>query len=115
GVDLVYRPQPDAAHDTSWWPEIKDSFERFVADHPRRPLPDALSWETGPPNIPSRAHWIVIDRLGVARPDEPALADVNTMPAHPFPDFGIRASGTRINRIVDGSNAEQIGLRAGDV
>jgi pimeloyl-ACP methyl ester carboxylesterase len=56
GVDLVYRPQPTAGHDTSWWPEIKDSFERFVADHPRVPLPDALSWESGPPNIPSRAH-----------------------------------------------------------
>src|SRR5437763_9328974 len=115
GVELVYRPQPAAAHDTSWWPEIKDSFERFVADHPRRPLPDALSWESGPPNIPSRAHWIVIDRLGAARPDDPALADVNTMPARPSADFGIRASGTRGTRIVNGSNAEQIGLRAGDV
>src|SRR5438552_6845607 len=27
GVDVVYRPQPDAAHDTSWWPGIKDSVE----------------------------------------------------------------------------------------
>src|SRR5207247_8738599 len=67
GVDLVYRPQPNAAHDTSWWPEIKDSVERFVADHPRVPLPGALSWESGPPNIPSRAHWLVIDRLGGER------------------------------------------------
>ena len=55
GVDLVYRPQPNAAHDTSWWPEVKDSFETFVADHPRQPLPDTLSWESGPPDIPSRA------------------------------------------------------------
>ena len=141
GVDLVYRPQPNAAHDTSWWPEIKDSVERFVADHPRVPLPGALSWESGPPNIPSRAHWLVIDRLG-AEPDRGSdagvndrrrdagvndrgrdpgvnkaapLPDVNTMSTRPALDFGIRGSGTRINRVVKGSNAEQIGLWSGDV
>jgi hypothetical protein len=115
GVDLVYRPQPNAAHDTSWWPELKDSFERFVADHPRVPLPDALSWESGPPHIPSRAHWVIIERLGAERPDEPSLPDVNRMSTRPALDFGIRGSGTRINRVVKGSNAEQIGLRSGDV
>ena len=114
GVDLVYRPQPAAAHDTSWWPEIKDSFERFVAEHPRVPLPDALSWESGPPNIPSRAHWMVIERLG-ERTGEPSLPDVNRMSTRPALDFGIRGSGTRVNRVVKGSNAEQIGLRSGDV
>ena len=115
GFELVYRPQPDAAHDTSWWPEVRDSFEQFVADHPRRPLPDALSWESGPPNIPSRAHWLLIERLRAARPDEPALSDVNRMTATPTADFGIRASGTRINRVVTGSSAERMGLRSGDV
>src|SRR5712664_3538270 len=132
GVNLVYRPQPNAGHDTSWWPEIKDSFERFVADHPRVPLPDALSWESGPPNIPSRTHWMVIDRLGAERDREkdpggndrgrdpginiiPSLPDLNRMSTRPALDFGIRGSGTRINRVVKGSNAEQIGLRSGDV
>jgi membrane-associated protease RseP (regulator of RpoE activity) len=115
GVDLVYRPQPDAAHDTSWWPEISDSFERFVADHRRVPLPDALSWESGPPNLPGRAHWMVIERLATGRRDEPSLPDVNTMSTRPVPDFGIRGGGVRINRVAKGSNAEQLGLRSGDV
>jgi hypothetical protein len=125
GVDITYRPQPGAGHDTSWWPELKDSFERFVADHPRVPLPDALTWESGPPNIPSRAHWLVIDRLRTPRPEEPNLPDVNGMSNAPAMsearraesngDFGIRASGTRINRVIKGSNAEQVGLRSGDV
>jgi PDZ domain len=115
GIDITYRPQPGAGHDTAWWPEVKDSFERFVADHPRNPLPDALTWESGPPNIPSRAHWLVIDRLRAERTDEPALPDANHMSASSVPDFGIRASGTRINRVIKGSNAEQLGLRSGDV
>src|SRR5439155_20855436 len=105
GIDLVYRPQPDAAHDTSWWPDIRDSAERFVADHPRVPLPDALSWESGPPNIPGRAHWLVVERI-VSEPDrrsipgvnelEPSLPDVNRLATRPTLDFGIRASGARI-------------------
>ena len=124
GVDLVYRPQPDAAHDTSWWPDIRDSAERFVADHPRVPLPDTLSWESGPPNIPSRAHWLVVEGI-VSEPDrrsspgvnalEPSLPDVNRLATPPTLDFGIRASGARINRVIKGSNAEQIGFRPGDV
>src|SRR4030095_5838209 len=112
--DLVYRPQPNAAHDTSWWPEVRDSFERFVADHPRVPLPDALTWESGPPHIPSRAHWMIIDRL-CAGPGEPALPDVNRMATRPALDFGIRGSGTQVNRVVKGSSAEEIGLHPGDV
>jgi hypothetical protein len=115
GVDLVYRPQPTAAHDTSWWPDIKEAFERFVADHPRAPLPDVLTWESGPPNLPSRAHWLVIERLAPERAGEPSLADVNAMSKRGVPEFGMRASGTRINRVIRGSNAEQIGLRPDDV
>lgn len=115
GVDLVYRPQPNAAHDTSWWPDIKESFEAFVADHPRRPLPDRLSWESGPPNIPSRAHWVVLDRLTAAHPDDPALPDLNRMAARRELDFGLRSSMTIVNRVVSGSNAEQVGLKSGDV
>jgi hypothetical protein len=113
GVDLAYRPQPDAGHDTSWWPEVREPFERFVADHPRRPLPDALTWESG--DVPSRAHWLVIDRLGARRADDPVLPDLNRKTSAPAPDFGIRAVGTRINRVLEGSNARQIGLESGDL
>jgi len=58
---------------------------------------------------------MVIDRIAAERPDEPPLPDVNRMPRRPALDFGIRGSGTRINRVVKGSNAERIGLRSGDV
>lgn len=115
GVDLEYRPQPDAGHNTSWWPEIKDSYEAFVTNHPRRPLPDSISWEAGPTEIPGRAHWLLIDRLAPERPDDPALPDLNRMSSPPAPDFGIRGIGPRINRVIAGSNAAQMGLKSGDV
>ena len=37
------------------------------------------------------------------------------MPMPPSPDFGVRINGTRINRVMPGSNADRIGLKAGDV
>ena len=114
GVDVDYRPQASAGHDTSWWPALSEAFEHFVAAHPRRPLPDAISWQSGPADLPSRAHWLVIERLADGRDGDPSFADVNALPAAAAPDFGIRASGTRINRVLRGSNAEQLGLRPGD-
>ena len=39
-------PQPDAGHNTQWWPIVKDTFEAFVREHPREPLPDKLTWES---------------------------------------------------------------------
>ncbi len=115
GVDLVYQPQANAGHDTSWWPEVKDTFEAFVAAHPRRPLPDTLTWASGPPHIPSRAHWLVIDRLAAPGQNAATLADLNAMEMPREADFGIRSSGARVNRVVKGSSAEQIGLRSGDL
>ncbi|HUR32935.1 MAG TPA: PDZ domain-containing protein [Vicinamibacterales bacterium] len=113
GVDVTYRPQPEAAHDTSWWPEVKDGFERFVAEHPRQPLPDTLTWESG--DVPGRAHWLVIDRLESRPSEETALPDVNRRASAPAVDFGLHGSGPRVTRVMRGSNAQQIGLQSGDM
>jgi pimeloyl-ACP methyl ester carboxylesterase len=69
GVQIVYQPQPQAGHDTSWWPQVKDSFEAFVREHPRVPLPDRLTWETANTHSSGRIHWLSIDSLG-SRPGE---------------------------------------------
>jgi poly(3-hydroxybutyrate) depolymerase len=114
GVSVDYHPQPDAGHNTAWWPEVKDTFETFVRDHPRRPLPDTLTWEVGNSAEHHRAHWLVIDRLG-ARDDAKPLVDLNDMPVAPSADFGVRSNGTRINRVMPASNADRMGLKAGDV
>jgi dienelactone hydrolase len=114
GVTVDYHPQPNAAHNTAWWPEVKDSYETFVREHPRRPLPDTLTWETGNSAAFNRAHWLVIDRLGAQKGDAKGLADLNDMPVPPSPDFGVRSAGMRINRVMPGSNAERVGVKAGD-
>jgi PDZ domain len=114
GVTLDYRPQ-DAAHNTSWWPEVRDLYEAFVREHPRNPLPDTLTWETADVTAHNRAHWLVVDKLGRARDEAATLPDLNDYTGPPAPDFGVRAVGARINRIMPGSNAEKLGLRAGDV
>jgi len=77
GVAIVYRPQPDAGHDTTWWPKVKDDFETFVKMHPRSPLPDKLTWETSDTKNVGRAHWLVIDTLGTTPNDAKEMPDLN--------------------------------------
>ena len=115
GVSVDYHPQPNAAHNTAWWPEVKDTYETFVREHPRTPLPDTLTWEMGNSAGFNRAHWLIIDRLGAAKNDAKSLPDLNDMAMPPSADFGAQSSGKRINRVTPGSNADRIGLKAGDV
>jgi hypothetical protein len=78
GVDITYDPQPDGVHNTMWWPEVKDVFEKFVADHPRNPNPDRLSWEAADLSH-NRAHWLVIDAFGAAPGEDKDLPDANAV------------------------------------
>jgi hypothetical protein len=77
-INIEYHPQPEAGHNTAWWPEVKDTFEKFVATHPRGPHPDRLTWETA--NLEhNRAHWLIIDQFGVQADDAQSLPDLNLM------------------------------------
>jgi hypothetical protein len=77
GVEVVYKPQPNGVHNTAWWPEVKETFEAFVRNHPRTPLPDRLTWETNGSAVDNRAHWLVIEKLAPAKRNDPAMDDVN--------------------------------------
>ena len=114
GVTLDYRPQPEAGHNTAWWPEMKDAFETFVREHPRNPLPDVLTWETGRTAAGNRAHWLIIDKLGAPPGGAATLPDLNDMAMPAAPDFGVRTSGVRIIQVIAGSNAQRLGLEVGD-
>jgi hypothetical protein len=124
GMTLDYDPQPDGVHNTAWWPSVKETFEAFVQNHPRDPLPSRLTWEAEQAPVPdgskdlrdivNRAHWLVIDKIGAPRA-QALLPDLNEFPAGSQPNFGVRTSGMRITSVLEGSNAEQIGLKSGDV
>jgi poly(3-hydroxybutyrate) depolymerase len=86
GVQIAYYPQLEAAHNTSWWPELKGTFEQFVTDHPRDPDPDTLVWETADLSH-NRAHWLVIDKLGDQPTDPEELNDMNVLIPETMSDF----------------------------
>ena len=55
---------------------MKDTYEKFVSDHPRNPDPDTLTWETA--NLDhNRAHWLMIDQLGGKAGDSQSMSDLN--------------------------------------
>jgi predicted esterase len=63
GVNLVFRPQPGAEHNTAWWPTERAPYEQFVHDHPRVAYPAALSWETERVDRFNRNRWLIINEL----------------------------------------------------
>jgi len=80
GVSIDYHPQPNGEHNTRWWPEMKDVFEKFAAGHPRDPHPARLTWQAAD-TAHNRAHWLVIDRFGAAPGQARELADLNDVPS----------------------------------
>jgi hypothetical protein len=118
GGPVVYRVYPELDHSTQWWPNERPELESFVHDHPREPLPDAISWQTERVDRFNRAHWLIIDRLGSVE-GESRLPDTNLLRRGRQLDFGLRINsavdrGRRAHEVVAGSNAFRIGLRAGD-
>jgi hypothetical protein len=116
GVNITYKPQPQAGHDTSWWPDVKDAFEGFVREHPRVPLPDRLTWETSDPHKSGRAHWLEIDALGTMSDEAKDLPDLNVYTRAPAAELGFRlAPGLKIDRIIKDTMAARMGLERNDV
>ena len=82
-INIDYYPQPEAGHNTMWWPEMKDIFEKFVGDHPRDPHPDKLTWEAVTLDH-NRAHWLVMDQFGAQAGDTGSMPDLNLMEDQPL-------------------------------
>lgn len=76
GVNVVFRPQAGAGHNTVWWPTERASFEKFVHDHPRVAHPAALSWETERVDRFNRNRWLIIDELRTDTSRQTALTDL---------------------------------------
>ena len=69
GVSLVFRPQANAGHDTSWWPYERSLFEQFVKQKPRVAHPARVSWETERIDKFNRADWVIVEAIGPSATD----------------------------------------------
>jgi pimeloyl-ACP methyl ester carboxylesterase len=107
GVQIDYHPQPDGEHNTAWWPEINGPFEKFVAEHPRDPYPDKLTWEAAD-TVNNRAHWLVIDAYGVTSAEAKQLQDANifTDSLGTDPLFTWRAPPGRVDLVRSGNTVQ---------
>jgi hypothetical protein len=108
GVTIDYHPQPEAGHDTTWWPQVKSTFERFAAEHPRNPLPDRITWEVAQEDQWNRAHWVVIDELAPEPEDptqsiDPGRFTAKKGAANPWPLFAYQPPAARVDVVRTGN------------
>ena len=83
--------------------EVKPIFDRFVAEHPRDPVPDKITWEVAEDSGCNRAHWLIINQLAEP-PDDLAQGSaaqsrftVRKGAANPFPLFAYQAPAGRVD------------------
>jgi hypothetical protein len=76
GVNLIFRPQAGAEHNTAWWPTEKAPFEQFVREHRRAAHPTALSWETERVDRFNRNRWLIINELRADASRKTELTDL---------------------------------------
>lgn len=76
GVNVIFRPQAGAQHNTNWWPTERAPFEQFVRAHPRVAHPPAVSWETERVDRFNRNRWLVINELRADPSHSTELADL---------------------------------------
>lgn len=76
GVNLVFRPQAGAEHNTNWWPTERAPYEAFVHAHPRAASPANLTWETERVDRFNRNRWLVINALRNDAVKNPDLMDM---------------------------------------
>ena len=108
GVQTDYHPQPEAGHNTSWWPEMQDTFEQFVTENPRDPHPDTLSWETADLSH-NRAHWLVIDEFASRRRMQTVSMEsdpIGRYPASDNPLFPRTMPSARIDIVRSGNTVQ---------
>ena len=119
GADITFRMKPEHGHETRWWAEESPTMDAFIASHPRRPLPDTITWETAYTDAANRAHWVIVDELGAATGEAlpPSVHRVTpTLPA-----FGVgtwrevERAGVQLLMVQPGSVADASGLRPGDI
>jgi dienelactone hydrolase len=78
GAPVVFKPQMQAGHDTSWWPSERGAIDEFERTHPRDPFPDRISWRTERTDRDNRFRWLVIDMLDTRRSSS-SLEDYNSV------------------------------------
>lgn len=118
GAVSTLRVQEGFGHETRWWDAEQPAIDAFIAEHPRDPLPDRLTWETSSTERFNRASWVIIDELGMAA-GETAPETPNVVGPLP-PGFGVGLwadgpEGLTASMLQPGSVAAEYGLHDGDV
>lgn len=120
GANLLYREYWGIGHDFQYADREIPALIADMKRHPRQPLAPVLYWETSSP-LSGRCDWLEIlepDTLEKAREWHTELhltLEDNRLQFGFYDDRTYSGIGTRIDKVVPGSVAENMGLGEGDI
>lgn len=93
-----------SGHSMGWYPVLKDTINNFVANNPREPYPDHLSWQTDNVLKYNRFRYLIIEKLGKTKASGSAK-DTNNIRVHgkEEPAFGRSKSSGMVDLQKEGN------------
>jgi poly(3-hydroxybutyrate) depolymerase len=120
GASLHLVSYPRGGHRPVYFTEQRAAMTRFVVDTRRDPLPRSIRWRCADPRL-GKVDWLEITSIGESESDPEATEDVNVLSTPGRVRIGIsldsayEGEGVRVDRVTEGSVAENLGLKQGDV
>ncbi|MBD3232769.1 MAG: PDZ domain-containing protein [candidate division Zixibacteria bacterium] len=118
GADITYRTH-EGGHQLTYWDVEKPLVQNFLLRHPRDPIPSRIVWEAADKKF-GRCHWFAIDEITTAEPEpwhvdhNVAMID-NRVTIGFMNDDSFEGEGVKVNRVIEDTFAEDVGLQDGDI
>jgi poly(3-hydroxybutyrate) depolymerase len=120
GAKILTISYPTGGHTPAYFEAQRNTFEEFITATVREPHPDEIHWWCAEPGT-GRFRWVEVLEIGPTPGDAEALPEDNVMSTPGrvrigiYVDRAFEGEGVRVERIVEGSPAAEIGLQPGDI
>lgn len=118
GANIDFKVYEGIGHEARYLSRERPRIRAFIKDTVREPLPKEAVWLTDDVKERGRFAWIIVEEMGETGGDKPNLLNAKIagrLILGVMVDRGYRGEGVRIGRVSEGTTADKMGIKAGDV
>ena len=118
GGNIDFKVYENIRHEARYLSKERPRITDFIEKTTRQPLPKEIVWLTDDVKERGRCVWVVIEEAGETGGEKPQLLNAKVsgrLILGVVVDRRFGGEGTRIGRVSEGSTADKMGIKAGDV